>query len=339
MTPPLIPGDLRAEIIAALEACLPEPKRPGAPAAIDFRPAGGGDICHAARVVAGERSFVLKWRADAPPGFFPAEAGGLRRLAEAHSRAGTGVGVPRVVAVGQRFLLLEWIEPAAGPREEPAAWLGRGLARQHAITGPAYGLDRSTFLGRLSFPPARGDEWAAYYRDHRLAVLAEQAGRRGLLAGERARRLWRLLDRLEDWLAHRPEPSLLHGDLWGGNWLVGRSAATAGRWPPEGSVDPPEPRGPRGPAGGATRTLDTPRPYLIDPAVFYGDRELDLAMAALFGGFPPAFFAAYAEERPLPPGHEERQPLYQLYYLLAHLVLFGEGYGPAVDRILRRYAG
>jgi fructosamine-3-kinase len=128
----------------------------------------------------------------------------------------------------------------------------------------------------------------------------------GHLPAHRARLLDRLMSRLSEWIDESQcKPSLLHGDLWGGNWMVSAVG----------------------------------EPVLIDPAVYVGDREADLAMSALFGGFPPSFYAAYREVYPLAPGYEDRQPLYQLYYLLCHLNLFGEGYGGSVDNILRRYVG
>src|SRR5690606_35616774 len=116
-------------------------------------------------------------------------------------------------------------------------------------------------------------------------------------------RLMKLIDDLDQWIpAHHP-PSLLHGDLWKGNWLAG----------PDGE------------------------PYLIDPAVFYGDREYELAFSELFSGFSPTFYAAYKEAAPVSKEYGERRPIYQLYYLLVHLIHFGEAYGSAVDRVLQRY--
>jgi protein-ribulosamine 3-kinase len=114
----------------------------------------------------------------------------------------------------------------------------------------------------------------------------------------------RLVARLPDLLPHDPPPSLLHGDLWGGNWLA----------------------------------LADGRPALIDPAVYFGDREADLAMTRLFGGFPPRFYAAYEAAWPLEPGAAERLPLYNLYHLLNHLLLFGESYRRSVDQLLNQYS-
>ena len=111
------------------------------------------------------------------------------------------------------------------------------------------------------------------------------------------------MDRLERFIPDAGQPGLLHGDLWSGNWLSG----------PEG------------------------RPYLIDPAVYYGEREVEMAFSELFGGFGARFYEAYRASYPLDPGYADRRPLYQLYYLLVHLILFGEAYGPAVDRVLNRY--
>jgi fructosamine-3-kinase len=143
-----------------------------------------------------------------------------------------------------------------------------------------------------------------FFRESRLGYQMELARRSGYLLGGRARLLEKLLARLENWLPVQPPASLLHGDLWGGNWL----------------------------------TTAQGEPALIDPAVYYGHREAELAFTELFGGFPAAFYHAYEEAWPLDAGYVERKALYNLYHLLNHLNLFGEGYGGQVDAILRRYA-
>jgi fructosamine-3-kinase len=148
--------------------------------------------------------------------------------------------------------------------------------------------------------------WIAFFRERRLRFQAELARQNGLLGGQRERRMERLLGRLDRWIdSGLAQPALLHGDLWGGNFIVG--------------------------PGGA--------PALIDPAAYYGDREADLAFTTLFGGFGPSFYAAYEAAWPLPAGWRERRDLYNLYHLLNHMNLFGESYGAEVDAVLRRYVG
>ncbi|GAB7386881.1 fructosamine kinase family protein [Bacillaceae bacterium] len=274
----------------------------------EVRPVSGGDISAAARVETGNGIYFVKWKQNVPHDFFRKEAEGLQRLAEADA-----LPVPRVLghlspSDGQPgMVLLEWIERDRAADEDLASErLGEGLAALHRMHGKAFGLEADNYIGRLPQRNGWKENWAEFYRDKRLGVLAELAAQEGRMDVTRARRMELLLSQLDRWLGGRDvAPSLLHGDLWRGNWLVG----------PQG------------------------RPYLIDPAVSYGDRELELAFTELFGGFSARFYRAYRASYPLAAGYEERKPLYQLYYLLVHLVLFGEAYGPSVDRILRRYVG
>jgi fructosamine-3-kinase len=227
---------------------------------------------------------------------FEAEAAGLERLREANA-----VNVPRVLGVGAKsgsaFLLLEWIDlrtksVAAADR------LGRELAAQHRTTQPAFGLDHDNTIGRTPQLNAPSDDWTEFFRERRLRYQLELAEGNGLPV-EVSARGFKLLDRIHVLLAdHRPSPSLLHGDLWGGNW-------------------------------GAD---DRGTPFIFDPAVYFGDREADLAMTRLFGGFGAAFYGAYDAEWPLPQGWQARAELYNLYYLLNHFNLFGGGYSGAVER-------
>ena len=278
------------------------------------RPISGGDISRAARFVAGGRAFLVKWQTNPPtgladwPDMFEAEARGLKRLSEAQT-----LRVPTVFAHADRqgespaFLVLEWIESAShGDRNLIGALLGQGLAAQHRVTAAAYGLDHNNYCGATRQDNTWTSSWIAFYGERRLGFQWELAARAGLMHGERRRRTERLIGRLDRWIDEEAvQPSLLHGDLWGGNWLA---------------------------AG-------TGEPVLIDPAVYYGDREAELAMCHLFGGFPRSFFEAYDAMWPPAPGRDERLPLYQLYHLLNHLNLFGEAYGAQVDAILRKYAG
>lgn len=294
---------LQGPVLAALLELLAAQDDPGDKLAV-VKSVGGGEISRVVHLRSRRGDYLLKYHPAAPPGFFAAEARGLELLAGAGA-----VRVPRVFGYREQpaLILMEWLPaPAgAGERRRAAAALGEGLARQHRVLGPAYGLDHDHYIGRLPQPGGWFPDWTSLWR-HRLATQGELARQQGRLAGERARRLEWLMVRLDRWTSESAGgPALLHGDLWAGNWLAG-------------------------PGG---------EPVLIDPAVFYGSREVDLAMSELFGGFPPEFYQTYRAAYPLPPGYEERRPLYQLYYLLVHLNLFGEGYGPPVDRILRRYAG
>jgi fructosamine-3-kinase len=273
----------------------------------DIRRVGGGDINRAARVETARGCYFVKWHPAPQPGVFTCEAKGLALLA-----AGSAARVPAVVGAGSvpesgaAFLVLEWIERGSGKDDSAAALLGRQLAGQHLTRHARYGLDHDNYIGRLPQPNAPSDSWVDFYASQRLGAQRDQAARNGLLPPARARLLDRLIASLDRWIDEPAcQPSLLHGDLWGGNWMV----SAAGE------------------------------PVLIDPAVYYGDREADLAMTRLFGGFPQAFYDAYNEVFPLAPGHAEREPLYRLYYLLCHLNLFGESYGGSVDGILRRYGG
>ena len=291
-----------------------------------WAPVGGGMISQAARIASEHSEYLLKWGGHGLERFFEVEARGLELLAAAGA-----VRVPAVLAWRDQpndeggtmndesqartsssfivhhssFILLEWL-PTPPNVDRTAAFeaLGRQLAALHRATAPAYGLDHDNYLGIMPQLNDWAASWSAFFRERRLRPQAELAQRNGHLSGERARRLGRLLDRLDTWLGdHAPPPALLHGDLWAGNVLVG--------------------------PGGA--------PALIDPAVSYADRETELAYTALFGGFPEVFYHAYDETWPLPDGWQERRALYNLYHLLNHLNHFGERYAETVDAVLRRY--
>jgi fructosamine-3-kinase len=273
---------------------------------------GGRDISTAARVEAGGRSILVKWQGRpqaVQPGWldvFAAEAAGLRLLA----RAGA-LRVPEVLRTGAggdgpAYILMEWIEWGNAGHQQVGVALGEGLAALHRSLGPQYGLDHGNYCGATPQDNRWCASWVEFYGTRRLGWQMALARRRGLLPAARRRGLERLIDRLDEWIGDEAcQPSLLHGDLWGGNWLVAQ--------------------------GG--------EPVLIDPAAYYGDREAELAMCRLFGGFPGAFYAAYDAAWPPAAGRADRIPLYQLYHLLNHLNLFGESYGSSVDAIWRRYVG
>jgi fructosamine-3-kinase len=260
---------------------------------------GGGDIndAYAATLEDGATAFV-KTRADAPAGEFPAEAAALRWLAEPE-----GLGVPEVLGLldepdRPRLLALEYLEPG---RSGDEAELGRGLATIHAAGATAFGGPANLRIGPLSLPNDPTDSWIEFYADRRLRPLLAPARDRGSLSSSGVAAVEQVCDRMED-LAGPPEPpARLHGDLWSGNVLWSRG-----------------------------------RPYLIDPLAYGGHREVDLAMLRLFASPGPRFLAAYESLAPLARGHEDRIPLYQLFPLLVHAVLFGGGYGASAERAARR---
>ena len=206
---------------------------------------------------------------------FAAEADGLLALRNAGLRA------PAVIAhgevSGQAYLLLEYLDLRTGG---DFAELGRMLANAHRKPGPRFGWARDNYIGSTPQLNGWGEDWAEFWRERRIRPQAERAGVQVNLDA---------VDRLLE--NHRPQPSLLHGDLWSGN-------------------------------AGFTRE----GPVVFDPAVYYGDREADLAMTELFGGFPGEFYQAYNQTWALDEGYARRKHLYNLYHLLNHLNLFGGGY-------------
>ena len=266
-----------------------------------IRPVGGGCINQGAQIATPSGNFFLKWNASAAPGFFRVEAEGLAALAATRT-----VRTPAVLARNDRdeathWLLLDWIEQG---RATGASWrrLGRELAalHGHGTEEPRWGWHRDNCIGALPQPNGRMDDWGEFWARRRVHPLARQLLARGTISPRQLGVMERAADRAVHLLGPASladGPSLLHGDLWSGNVLFAR--------------------------GG--------RPVLIDPAVYIGHREVDLAMCRLFGGFPRAFHDGYAEAWPLQPGHERRLALYQLYPLLVHARLFGGGYvGSAV---------
>ena len=228
---------------------------------------------------------------------FEAEADGLREL-----QAAQAIRVPEVydcgVTDGESFIAIERLEFEPSSRAVEQA-LGERLAALHRHTARRFGWFRDNTIGPTPQINQPGDDWVEFFRIHRLGyqlLLADANGYGDEVSGL-GRKLAEGLQTLFD--GYEPEPSLLHGDLWGGNW---------------GSV-----------AG---------EPVIFDPAVYYGDRESDIAMTMLFGGFGPAFYDAYKASWPMADGHEERLKLYQLYHVLNHLNLFGRGYlGQAVSQL------
>lgn len=273
----------------------------GAPFVIETRSVvGGGCINTGYRVQGNGAAFFVKLNEPGRLPMFEAEAAGLAEIARSNT-----VRVPRPVCHGANaeasWLALEWIELHAagsgGMRE-----LGRALARLHRVTSERYGWHRDNTIGATPQVNTPGTDWVAFWREHRLGYqlqLAARNGYRGRLQEDGARLMEKLPEFFKD---YRPAPSLLHGDLWSGN------------------------------AGFDANGV----PVIYDPAVYYGDREADLAMTELFGDFSPDFYSSYRAEYPLDAGYATRKDLYNLYHVLNHLNLFGGGYGAQAERMIAK---
>lgn len=271
----------------------------------DRRSVGGGSINETSVVeLSNGTTLFLKRNSATHRRLFEEEARGLRALTV---DGGPRVPQPIALVLGSReqVLLMEYIDQ--GRRGSGyAAEFGRRLAHLHrTVRSTACGFDRDNHIGSTPQKNAWDDDWHRFFGALRLGYQVKLARDRGRADSEFVRSVERLVTKLPELLPKPDEgrPSLLHGDLWGGNAIVG----------PEGE------------------------PVLIDPAVYFGHREADLAMTELFGGFSREFYAGYRQEWPLEPGYEDRRDIYNLYHLLNHLNLFGGGYAGSCRSILRRY--
>jgi protein-ribulosamine 3-kinase len=205
---------------------------------------------------------------------------------------------------------LEWIEEGKESTDSSMEELGFQFAKLHHFSGEIFGFPEDNYLGdspQSNSPSKNGSiNWPTFYVENRLQFQAALAVKNGYTTPELQNLLELLYNKIPELLSGTEDkPSLLHGDLWSGNYLIDKNG----------------------------------RPWMIDPAVYYGHREADLAMTSLFGGFSKTFYSAYESAFPLAPGYAEREPLYQLYHLLNHLNLFGTGYYRQVISILKRFAG
>lgn len=213
-----------------------------------------------------------------------------------------GPHVPQVFLVDTAFILLEDLQPA---RRMDGYWeiFGRQLAALHDHTARRFGFENDNYIGSTPQPNPWTADGFEFFAEHRLRFQAGLAAKNGLLGSQELGKVEQLVRRLRDLIPEQPA-SLIHGDLWGGNALADQTGA----------------------------------PALIDPATHFGWAEAELGMTRLFGGFPEAFYRAYREVRPWPPGLEARLPVYNLYHLLNHLNLFGSGYFGQVKATLNRFA-
>jgi protein-ribulosamine 3-kinase len=286
----------RASFAADLERAL------GVRLHAQARRVSGGSISDAWRYETDRGPIFVKVVALAAKHMLVAEAAGLKELADA-----AAVAVPRVLATGSSeahaWLALEWIDFGESSQSAQRL-LGEALARQHRVRQARFGWDRDNTIGSMPQVNTWGEDWVAFLRERRLGFQLDLARARGASARQvdRGRRLCEGLGAF--FATYRPAASLLHGDLWGGNWGTTREGV----------------------------------PLIFDPAVYYGDREADVAMTRLFGGFSGEFYAAYESAWPLDEGAPLRTDLYNLYHVLNHYNLFGGGYlsqaQTMIDRLL-----
>lgn len=272
-------------------------------------PIGGGDINEAYGLELTNGAYVfMKMNRKENISFFTAEAAGLNAIAEAKA-----IGTPQILSYGtdedkggSSFLLLEYVE---GKSRVKNYWemLGHQLAALHRapvddfVIDGKYGFVSDNYIGRTRQVNTPKESWVDFFRECRLKPQFKRAGQ--YFSTEEMRQIDRLLERLDEFLVEPEQPSLLHGDLWSGNVITGNDG----------------------------------RAWLIDPAVYVGHAEADIAMTELFGGFSRPFYTAYRESGLLQPGYEKRRDLYNLYHLLNHLNMFGMSYLSSVKRIVQEY--
>lgn len=265
------------------------------------KPVSGGSINRAAKISTERGDLFLKWNRSAPEDFFEKEAAGLRLLRNADS----DIRVPEVVAErgadGERpgFLLMEYIEPGSNGDSYK---FGEELAALHGNRAEKFGLEQDNYIGSLPQSNNRRGHWLSFFSEMRIEPQLKMAVDSGKLDSTSQKGWIGLLKRL-DTIIPECKPSLLHGDLWSGNYIFDRQG----------------------------------RAVLIDPAVYYGHPEMDLSFSKMFGGFDASFYEGYRSVAPLEPDFEDRVPVYNLYPLLVHVNLFGGHYSDQCRRFLMKF--
>ncbi|MGF1638801.1 MAG: fructosamine kinase family protein, partial [Cyclobacteriaceae bacterium] len=266
-----------------------------------FQFTSGGCINTTLTLKTNEGTFFLKWNQDAPDDMFKVEAKGLQLLKEAGA-----LFIPEVLGYGhvaeKKFLLLEYVDSG---RKIYTYWedFGTSLAIMHKQNShPQYGLSHDNFIGKLPQGNEQKDQWIDFFIEKRLEVQLQLAIYNRLVDDSFVKRYRDLYPRLATILVSE-QPALLHGDLWSGNVMTAS----------DGKV------------------------CLIDPAVYFGHREIELAFTTMFGGFEPSFYQAYNEAFPLEPGYQQRFEIYNIYPYMVHVNLFGSAYLSGVERVIRKY--
>ncbi len=271
----------------------------------DCRSVGGGCINQGYRLTNVSQNYFVKLNRASEVAMFEAEALGVQQMWETQT-----IRVPQPICWGtagnSAYIVLEWIDLGGKSSSDALKEMGRKLAHLHQWTPtkdyPGYhqfGWEINNTIGSTPQVNTWTENWAEFWTQHRIGYQIKLAKRRGGSFNQAEQ----LMEKIPDLLAeHQPKPSLVHGDLWGGN---------------------------------ASVTSDG-EPVIFDPATYYGDREVDLAMTELFGGFSATFYQGYNEVFPLNPGYERRKNLYNLYHILNHFNLFGGGYESQANRIIQQ---
>lgn len=263
----------------------------------------GGDINRAARLITQNGDYFIKWNDDAPNDMFAKEARGLNLL----RNAGTVIIVPKILTTQSPtdktpgFLVMEYVKPGNGSSDDSFQF-GSELAKLHQSHSDYFGLDHDNYIGRLPQSNSPRPSWSIFFIEERIKPQLKAAVDSGKLPNSTLKNSSRLYSELSS-IFPESKPSLLHGDLWSGNYFFN--------------------------SGG--------RAVLIDPAVYYGHPEMDLAFTRMFGGFSTEFYEGYKSVTPIEKGFESRISVYNLYPLLVHVNLFGGGYAGQAEQFLNRF--
>jgi fructosamine-3-kinase len=267
-----------------------------------FEPVAGGCINYGGKLVANGGIYFIKWNDSRKfPAMFEAEAKGLELLSGIKA-----IRIPMVVANDEadklQYILMEFID-AANRQKNYWRLLGERLAVLHKNTANQFGLDHNNYIGSLHQYNSESENWIDFFVNQRLRVQLDLAIRNRFVDNALVEAFENLFEKFNE-LLPAESPSLLHGDLWSGNLIIDN----------------------RG------------EPCLIDPAAYYGHREIELAFTRLFGGFDSEFYDSYQCVFPTIKGFENRVEVYNLYPLLVHLNLFGRSYLPSIKNIVNRYS-
>lgn len=262
---------------------------------------GGGCINQAYALIGDSLTYFVKLNQASDVAMFEAEALGLRQMWETQT-----IRVPQPICWGtagdSAYIVLEWLELGGGASNQSWEEMGRQLAAMHkaipTVGQREFGWRQNNTIGSTPQINNWTQNWGEFFAEHRIGYQLKLARRRGGNFTQQDR----LLAAIPKLLVHQPQPSLVHGDLWGGNAAFTKSG----------------------------------EPVIFDPATYVGDREVDIAMTELFGGFPAAFYRGYNEIYPLDSGYKQRKILYNLYHILNHFNLFGGGYVSQASRMIEQ---